>query len=183
MSKLRCQRAGLVAAVGGLVWLAWVAATGVTGRQSTPVLLGVALSTLAIVGGHYAIEGFYGARMKRPGTAGAWLGALGGVVFAVGQLVTVATGGGDAIVGIGVLALVSGSLLVSVGLVRSRIQPPWLGVLLFVGTLAFLGFNEISPWTAVGYGLAWVALGQDLYRYDPPDGRLGEARGDYGWLP
>ena len=183
MSKLRCQWAGLVAAVGGLVWLAWVAAAGMAGRQRTPVLLGVALSTLAIVVGHYAVEGFYGARMKRPGTAGAWLGALGGVVFAAGQLVTVVTGSGDAIVGIGVLALVGGSLLVSVGLVRTRIQPPWLGVLLFVGTLAFLGFNEISPWTAIGYGLAWVALGQDLYRYDPPDGRFGDARGDYGWLP
>jgi len=183
MSKLRCQWAGLVAAVGGVLWLAWVAAAAVTGRQSTPVLLGVALSTLAVVVGHYAVEGFYGARMKRPGTAGAWVGALGGVVFAVGQLLRVATGGGaGAIVGIGVLALVSGSLLVSVGLVRTRIQPPWLGVLLFVGTVAFLGFNEISPWTALPYGLAWVALGRDLYRYDPPDGRFGEARGDYGWL-
>jgi len=184
MSKLRCQWAGLVAAVGGVLWLAWVAGAGLVGRERTPVLLGVALSTLAIVVGHYAVESFYGARMKRPGTAGAWLGALGGVVFAAGQLVTVATGGGgDAIVGIGVLALVSGSLLVSVGLVRTRIQPPWIGVLLFVGTLAFLGFNEISPWTAVAYGLAWVVLGRDLYQYDPPDGRFGASRRDYGWLP
>ncbi|MDS0281213.1 hypothetical protein [Haloarcula onubensis] len=182
MSKLRCQWAGLVAAVGGVLWLVWVVAAGLTGRQSTPVLVGVALSTLSIVVGHYAVEAFYGARLKRPGTAGAWLGALGGVVFAAGQLLVVATGGGEAFVGVGVLALVSGSLLVSVGLVRTRIQPPWLGVLLFVGTLAFLGFNEISPWTAVGYGLAWVALGQDLYRYDPPDGRFGGSRGDYGWL-
>jgi len=182
MSKLRCQRAGLVAAAGGLVWLAWVVAAGMVGRGHTSVLLGVALSTLAIVVGQYAVESFYGARMKRPGTAGAWLGALGGIVFAVGQLVAVTAGGGDAIVGIGVLALVSGSLLVSVGLVRTRVQPPWLGVLLFAGTLAFLGFNEISPWTALPYGLAWVALGQDLYRYDPPDGRFGEATDEYGWL-
>jgi len=121
--------------------------------------------------------------MKRPGTAGAWLGALGGVVFAAGQLVRVASGGGGAIIGIGVLALVSGSLLVGVGLVRTRIQPPWLGALLFVGTVAFLGFNEISPWTAAVYGLAWVALGQDLYRHDPPDGRFGDAEREYGWLP
>ena len=182
MSKLRCQWAGLVAAVGGVAWLAWVVAAGLTGRQSTPVLLGVALSTLGVVVGHYAVESFYGARMQRPGTAGAWLGALGGAVFAAGQVLSVTTGGGDAIVGIGVLALVGGSLLVSVGLVRTRIQPPWLGALLLVGTLAFLGFNEISPWTAVVYGLAWVALGQDLYRYDPPDGRFSEASGDHGWL-
>jgi hypothetical protein len=183
MSKLRCQWAGLVAAAGGTLWLAWVVGAGLMGRQRGPVLLGVAVATLGIVVGHYAVESFYGARMKRPGTAGAWLGALGGVVFAVGQFVRVASGGGgDAIIGIGVLTLVSGSLLVSVGLVRTRIQPPWLGVLLFVGTLAFLGFNEISPWTALGYGLAWVALGQDLYRYDPPDGRFGESTGEYGWL-
>ncbi len=183
MSKLRCQWAGLVAAVGGLVWLAWVVAAGLVGRERTAVWLGVALSTLAVVVGHYAVESFYGARMKRPGTAGAWLGALGGVVFAVGQLVRVASGGGgDVLIGIGVLVLVTGSLLVSVGLVRTRIQPPWLGALLFVGTVTFLGFNEISTWTALGYGLAWLALGQDLYRYDPPDGRFGDAEGDYGWL-
>jgi hypothetical protein len=182
MSKLRCQRAGLVAAVGGLLWLAWAVALGVTGRESTPVLLGVALSTLGIVVGHYAVESFYGARLKRPGTAGAWLGALGGLVFAAGQVVRVATGGGEAIVGIGVLAFVSGSILVSLGLVRTRIQPPWLGVVLFAGTVLFLGF-DISPWTAVPYGLAWVALGRDFYEYDPPDGRFGDATGDYGWLP
>ena len=181
MSKLRCQRAGAVAAVGGVLWLAWAVALGVTGRESSPVLLGVVVSTLAIVAGHYAVEGFYGARLKRPGTAGAWLGALGGVVFAAGQALRVATGGGEWVVGIGVLAFVCGSLLVSAGLVRTRIQPPWLGVLLALGTVLFLGF-DISPWTAVPYGLAWVALGQDLYRFDPPDGRFGDADGDYGWL-
>jgi len=181
MSKLRCQRAGLVGAAGGLVWLAWAVALGLTGRESDAVLTVVALSTVALVVGHYAVESFYGARMKRPGTAGAWLGVIGGVVFALGQTLRVATGGGEVVVGLGVLAFVSGSLLVSVGLVRTRIQPPWLGVVLLAGTLLFLGF-DISPWAAVPYGLAWVALGGDLYRYDPPDGRFGEARGDYGWL-
>lgn len=181
MVKLRCQRAGAVTALGGLLWVAWAVALAVTGRESDAVLALVVLSSLGVVAGHYAVESFHGARMKRPGTGGAWLGAVGGVVFAVGQLLRVLTGNGEVIVGLGVLALVSGSLLTSVGLVRTRIEPPWLGVLLAVGTVAFLGF-ELSAWAALPYGLAWVALGQDIYRYDPPDGRFGDANADYGWL-
>lgn len=181
MSKLRCQLAGAVASVGGLLWVGWTVVLGVTGQRSAPILSAVALSALAIVAGHYAIESFHGARMKRPGTGGAWLGALGGVVFAVGQLLRVTTGGGEVVIGLGVLALVAGSLLAAVGMVRTRIQPPWLGVVLGLGTILFLGF-DLSPWAALPYGLAWVALGQDIYRHDPPDGRFGESRGEYGWL-
>ncbi|WP_336338045.1 hypothetical protein [Haloarcula brevis] len=183
MAKLRCQRAGAVAAVGGVVWIGWALALSATARTATsqPVLVGTVVSALGVVAGHYAVEDFYGARMKRPGTVGAWAGGLGGLVFAAGQLVRLLSGGGEAIVGIGVLVLVSGSLLVAAGLVRTRIQPPWLGVLLGFGTIAFLGF-EVQPATATVYGLAWAALGQDLYRFDPPDGRFGDAEADYGWL-
>ncbi|GCF12791.1 hypothetical protein Harman_07260 [Haloarcula mannanilytica] len=183
MAKLRCQRVGAVAAVGGVVWIGWAVALSMTEQTatSTPVLAGIIISALGVVAGHYAVEDFYGARMKRPGTIGAWVGALGGLVFAVGQLFRLLTGGGEAIIGIGVLALVGGSVLVAVGLVRTRIQPPWLGVLLGFGTVVFLGF-DIQPATATVYGLAWAALGQDLYRFDPPDGRFGDAEGDYGWL-
>jgi len=181
MSKLRCQMAGAVAAVGGLAWVGWAIALGVTGQRSSPVLVAVALSSLGVVAGHYAIESFHGARMKRPGTGGAWLGALGALVFAAGQLLRVATGGGEVVIGLGALSLVGGSLLAAVGMVRTRIQPPWLGVLLGLGTILFLGF-DLSPWAALPYGLAWLALGQDIYRHDPPDGRFGESRGEYGWL-
>jgi len=181
MTKRRCQVAGAVGAIGGVVWLGWAVALGVTGQRSDPVLVTVASSTLLVVVGHYAVEDFYGQRLKRPGTAGAWLGALGGVVFAVGQLLRVATGGGEAVIGLGGLALASGSLLVAAGLVRTRIQPPWLGVLLAAGTIGFLGF-DVSPYAAALYGLAWLALGQDIYRYDPPDGRFSDSRADYGWL-
>ena len=182
MSKLRCQRAGAVAAVGGVVWVGWAVALGLTGSESDPILLAVVCSTLGVVAGHYAVESFYGERMKRPGTGVAWLGVLGGAVFAVGQSLRIFTGGDPQwVVGLGVLALVSGSILVSVGLVRTRIQPPWIGVLLAAGTVAFLGF-DLSPWAALPYGLAWLALGRDLYRYDPPDGRFGDLEADYGWI-
>ncbi|WP_424003155.1 hypothetical protein ACOZ4I_03710 [Haloarcula salina] len=183
MSKLRCQYAGAVAAVGGIVWTAWAVALAATGLTTTspPVLVASALSSAGVVAGHYAVEDFYGARMKRPGTIGAWIGALGGLVFGAGQSIRLLSGGGEAVVGIGVLALVGGSLLVAVGLVRTRIQPPWLGVALGVGTLAFLSLS-VQPAAAAVYGLAWLALGQDLYRHLPPDGRFGDAEADYGWL-
>ncbi len=54
--------------------------------------------------------------MKRPGTIGASAGGLGGLVFAIGQLVRLLSGGGEAVIAVGVLVLVSGSLLVTVGL-------------------------------------------------------------------
>ncbi|MFB6223932.1 MAG: hypothetical protein ABEH86_09725 [Haloarcula sp.] len=183
MAKLRCQRAGAVAAIGGVIWVSWAVAVTVTGRSATSqsILAGVVVSTLGIIAGHYAVEDFYGARMKRPGTIGAWVGAIGGLVFGTGQLIRLLAGGGEAVIGIGVLVLVSGSLLTAAGIVRTRIQPPWLGVVLGLGTVAFLGF-EVQPAAATLYGLAWVALGQDLYRFDPPDGRFGDADGDYGWL-
>lgn len=186
MAKVRCQWAGAVAAVGGLVWVGWVLALEVTGAdvtrtQNGPILVAIVLSALGIVAGHYAIEAYYGARMKRPGVGGALLGVLGGFVFALGQLLRLVTGGGTVVVAIGVLALVAGSLMVAAGMLRTRVQPPWVGSLLALGTVLFLGLN-IQPVTAAVYGLAWIALGQDLYRYDPPDGRFGESEADYGWL-
>lgn len=183
MSKVRCQYAGAVAAAAGVIWTVWAVALAATGLTTTSplVLLASAASSVGVVAGHYAVEDFYGARLKRPGTIGAWVGAFGGLVFGVGQVVRFISGGGEAIVGIGVLALVAGSLLVAVGLVRTRIQPPWLGVALGVGTVAFLGLS-VQPAAAAGYGLAWLALGQDLYRHRPPDGRFGDAEADYGWL-
>lgn len=186
MAKLRCQWAGALAAVGGLVWVGWVLAlqvteTDVTGTVSDPILAAIALSSVGPIAGHYAIEAYYGVRMKRPGVGGALLGVLGGIVFGIGQLLRILTDNGTLVVAIGVLALVAGSLMVATGMLRTRVQPPWIGVLLAFGTIAFLGLN-IAPVTGVFYGLGWIALGQDLYRYDPPDGRFGEAEADYGWL-
>ncbi|MFC6975524.1 hypothetical protein ACFQL1_14095 [Halomicroarcula sp. GCM10025709] len=141
----------------------------------------IVVSALGVVAGCYAVEEFYGQRMKRPGTAGAWLGGLAALVFGIGQGLRLATGGGEATLAIGGLGLSVGSLLMATGLVRTRIQPPWLGVVLAIGTIGFLLYEAV-PAAAALYGLAWVALGQDFYRHDPPDGRFGEPGADYGWL-
>jgi hypothetical protein len=181
MTKGRSQLAGAVAAVGGLVWTGWAGAAHLLGETPGPLVGAIVASTLGVVLGCYAVEEFYGQRMKRPGTAGAWLGGLAGIVFAAGQGLRLATGGGEGILAVGVLGLAVGSLLMAVGLVRTRIQPPWLGVVLALGTVGFLLYEAI-PAAAALYGLAWVALGQDFYRHDPPDGRFGEPTADYGWL-
>ncbi|MFC7075667.1 hypothetical protein [Haloarcula halophila] len=181
MANGRSQLAGAVAAVGGLLWTGWAGAAHVLGETPTPLVGAIVVSTVGVVAGCYAVEEFYGQRMKRPGTAGAWLGGLSGLVFAVGQGLRLATGGGDGVLAVGVLGLSVGSLLVATGLVRTRIQPPWLGVLLALGTIGFLLYEAI-PAAAALYGIAWIALGQDFYRYDPPDGRFGESTDDYGWL-
>ena len=119
--------------------------------------------------------------MKRPGVGGALLGVLGGLVFGVGQFLRLFTGDGTLVVAIGVLMLVAGSAMVATGMLRTRVQPPWVGASLALGTVVFLGLN-VAPVTGAFYGLAWIGLGQDLYRYDPPDGRFGESEADYGWL-
>jgi hypothetical protein len=181
MAKGRSQWAGAVAALGGLVWTGWAAATHYLGGTPDALIGAIVVSSLGVVAGCYAVEEFYGQRMKRPGTAGAWLGGLAGLVFATGQALRLTSGGGEAILALGVLGLAGGSFLLAAGLVRTRIQPPWLGVLLAVGTFGFLLFEAV-PAAASLYGLSWIALGQDFYRHDPPDGRFGDATGDYGWL-
>lgn len=181
MTKGRSQRAGAVAAVGGLLWAGWAVVLHLTGTRGDPLTGAIAVSAVGVLAGCYAAEEFYGQRMKRPGTAGAWLGGLAALVFAAGHVLDLATGDGEAVLAVGVLGVAVGSLLLAVGLVRTRIQPPWLGVLLAVGTVGFL-LLEAIPAAAALYGLSWVALGQDFYRHDPPDGRFGEPEGDYGWL-
>jgi len=183
MPKHRSQWAGAIAAAGGFVWVAWTLALTLTdvGTDSVPIVGAIVLSTVGVLVGHYAVEEFYGSRMERPGTGGVLVGLLGGLVFVAGQLLRLLRGGGEAVIGLGVLTLIVGSILVAAGIVRTRIQPPWLGVLLALGTIAFFGF-EFEAAAATLYGFAWVALGQDFYRYDPPDGRFGDARADYGWL-
>ena len=65
----------------------------------------------------------------------------------------------------GVLALVVGFVLLGIAVLRARVVPRWAAVLLIVGTLAMLGFNDQNARAlmAVPNGVAWVAVGYVLW--------------------
>ena len=56
-------------------------------------------------------------------------------------------------------------MLLSVAVLRARVLPRWAAILLMVGSLAMLGFND-QNWQAlmaIPYGLAWMAVGYVLW--------------------
>jgi uncharacterized membrane protein YqjE len=65
----------------------------------------------------------------------------------------------------GLLALIVGFVLLSVAVLRAGVLPRWAAILLVVGSLAMLGFND-QNWQAlmaVPNGLAWMAVGYVLW--------------------
>ena len=65
----------------------------------------------------------------------------------------------------GVLALVIGFVLVGISVLRAGVLPRWAAVLLIVGTLAMLGFNDQNALAllAISNGIGWVAVGYVLW--------------------
>ena len=65
----------------------------------------------------------------------------------------------------GVLALVVGFVLLGITVLVARVLPRWAAVLLVVGSLAMLGFNDQNAQAlrAIPNGIAWVAVGYVLW--------------------
>jgi hypothetical protein len=115
-------------------------------------------------------------RVRRAGRFGA-LGKTGAVVVAVGAALPIVGGliqeivyGGDYplmpyFVVPGVLALVVGFVLLGITVLVARVLPRWAAVLLVVGSLAMLGFNDQNAQAllAIPNGIAWVAVGYVLW--------------------
>jgi len=109
---------------------------------------------------------------KFPGGEGSGIAMVGGLVFAVGQWLTLPLEPGsvvaEGIIAVGVLGLVAGTVLLAAGMVRARRTPPWLGVALTLGTVLFLGFGDgggLQTLLALPLGLAWLAVGGYLVRF------------------
>lgn len=168
-------------ALGGVLWVGWSLVIFATGTPDGAIRAVVGLSGLAMAVGLLGVVLRLPWTYTFPGGEGAGIAMLGGLVFALGQgLAVVISAGGSGIVegviGLGVLALVGGTLLLAAGLVRTRRTPPWLGVSLIVGTILFLGFGDgsgLRALLAVPLGLAWVAVGGYLVRYpEQPTGHV-----------
>lgn len=114
-------------------------------------------------------------RLREIGRFG-WLGRSGGIVGAVGFVLLVLAGVTGAItdgmsplmpvfVVPGLLAVIAGLLLLGVAVLRTRVLPLWVDLLLIVSLLAMVGFND-QNWRAlmaVPFGVAWVVVGYVLW--------------------
>jgi hypothetical protein len=111
-------------------------------------------------------DGRFGALAK----TGIVLGAVGVALPVIGSLIQGVLFDGDyplmpyfAIPG--VLALVAGFVLLGIAVLRARVLPRWAAVLLVVGSLAMLGFNDQNARAlmAIPFGIAWMAAGYVLW--------------------
>ncbi len=77
----------------------------------------------------------------------------------------------------GILALIVGYLLLGIAVLRARMLPRWSAVLLVVGSLAMLGFNDQSSQAliAIPFGIPWMAVGYALW-YDSDESAQQPAR-------
>ena len=109
-------------------------------------------------------------RFVKMGNAGVVIGAVGALLLVIAGLVQALFFGGDFplmpyFVVPGVLALLAGFVLLAVAVLRSGVLPRWAALLLLVGALAMLGFNEQTARAlmAIPLGVAWVAVGYVLW--------------------
>jgi hypothetical protein len=109
-------------------------------------------------------------RFGRLGKTGVVIAAVGAALPLIGGLVQGVLFDGDYplmpfFVIPGVLALVVGFVLLGLAVLQARVLPRWAAVLLVVGSLAMLGFNDQNARAlmAIPNGIAWMAVGYLLW--------------------
>jgi hypothetical protein len=147
--------------------------TGVAGALLMLALLLVVIGAAGLV-----IRARDAGRFGSLGKTGIVLGAVGAALPVIGSLIQGILFDGDYplmpyFVIPGVLALVVGFVLLGLAVLQAKVLPRWTAVLLIVGTLAMLGFNDQNARAlmAIPNGIAWVAVGYVLW-----SGRGEEAR-------
>ena len=108
-------------------------------------------------------------RLGTAGRVGLFVGIAGAALLLIAGLVQAIFFGGDfpympLFVLPGGLALVIGFLLLGIAILQAGVLRRWAGVLLVIGALAMLGFNDqdARALLAIPFGLAWVAVGHAL---------------------
>ena len=149
--------------------------TGIVGALLMLALLLVVIGMAGLV-----IRARNAGRFGVLGKTGAAVGAVGVALPVIGSLVQGILYDGDYplmpyFVIPGVLALVVGFVLLGIAVLRARVLPRWAAVLLVVGSLAMLGFNDQNAQAlmAVPFGVAWMAVGYVLW--SDREGTAGQA--------
>jgi hypothetical protein len=139
--------------------------TGVAGALLMLALLLVVIGAAGLV-----IQARDAGRLGRLGKTGIVLGAVGAALPVIGSLIQGILFDGDYplmpyFVIPGVLALVVGFVLLGLAVLQAKVLPRWAAVLLIVGTLAMLGFNDQNARAlmAIPFGISWVAVGYVLW--------------------
>jgi hypothetical protein len=139
--------------------------TGAAGALLTLALLLVAIGAAGLV-----IRIRDAGRFGTLARTGIVLGALGTALPVLGSLVQGILFEGDYplmpyFVIPGVLALVAGFVLLGIAVLRAGVLPRWAAVLLIVGTLGMLAFNDQNALAlvAVPNGIGWMAVGYVLW--------------------
>ncbi len=171
-SRVFLRVAGLAAIIGGFIWIFKGAAlavlpSGNPGRQqyrssqSFMPWFGCGLACIGI-----AMAGLY--RTTPVKTAfQRWslrLAVLGSFLYCLGTLSRMSMNLSvqwEPVQPIGLLLAIVGMLLSSISVLRARVLPYWCRVLMLLGSLCLLIFNDqfITAWSSVPFGAVWIALG------------------------
>ena len=149
-----------------------------TGTVGALLMLALLLVVIGMAG--LVIRARNAGRFGVLGKTGATVGAVGVALPVIGSLIQGILYDGDYplmpyFVIPGVLALVVGFVLLGIAVLRARVLPRWAAVLLVVGSLAMLGFNDQNAQAlmAVPFGVAWMAVGYVLW--SDREGTAGQA--------
>jgi hypothetical protein len=139
-----------------------------TGAAGALLMLALLLVVIGAAG--LVIRARDAGRFGRLGKTGIVLGAIGAALPVIGSVIQGILFDGDYplmtyFVIPGVLALVVGFVLLGLAVLQAKVLPRWAAVLLIVGTLAMLGFNDQNSRAlmAIPNGIAWMAVGYVLW--------------------
>lgn len=186
LSQNIIRRSGLASILGATLWItgAVLIASKPPGcisdecafrpmRMGSPLdtvllLLAVLLLMVGVVG--LVIRAQKARRFGRLGRIGVVASAAGVAVLIISNLVQSIFFAGDFPLMPyffipGGLAMVVGFLLLGLAIIQARVLPRWAVVLLIMGTLAMLGFNDQNARVllAIPFGVAWVAVGYTVW--------------------
>ena len=127
------------------------------------LLLALLLSAIGLVG--MFIRAQNTGRLDRWGQIGLVLCATGVALLVLGMVLGAISEVLWVLAPLGGLALVIGLALVGIAALRMGALPRWAAMLLVVGSLGMLGFNEQNAQVlmAIPFGIGWVAVGYALW--------------------
>ncbi len=180
MSSNLIRWGGVAAILGGILWIVPAIITafkprGCIGlecdisamRDTSDValfmLLALLLSAVGLAG--VAIQARNTGRFGRLTKAGVALYGVGVALFVLGMILTAISEVFWVLMLPAGLALIGGLVLTGIAVFKTRVLPRWVAVLLVVGSLAMLGFNDQTAEVllAIPFGISWIAVGYALW--------------------
>ncbi len=180
MSSNLIRWGGVAAMLGGILWIVSAIITaskprGCIGLECdvsamrdssdvTPLLLLALLLTAVGLAG-VAIRARNTGRFGRLAKAGVALYIVGFALFVLGMILTAISEVFWVLMLPAGLALLVGLVLTGIAVFRTGVLPRWVAVLLIIGALAMLGFNDQTAEVlmAIPFGVAWLAVGYTLW--------------------